>query len=47
MKYIVIIGDVVNGVRFYGPFATIRDATDYADEFTRGEEWIIGTVNSP
>jgi hypothetical protein len=33
MKYIVIEGDIVNGVEFAGPFETEQAAEDYGERF--------------
>lgn len=28
-KYVLVVGDIVNGMKFYGPFDTHEDAEDY------------------
>jgi len=42
-KWIVIYGNVVNGLSFYGPFDSEMDAEDYAEE-ARYEDDCYGTV---
>ena len=45
MKYIVIEGDIVNGVEFAGPFETEQAAEDYGERFL--VEYIVALVDQP
>ena len=44
MKYIVIEGDIVNGVEFCGPFETEQAAEDYGERFLL--EYIVAPLIS-
>jgi hypothetical protein len=44
MKYIVIEGDIVNGVEFSGPFETEQAAEDYGERFL--VEYIVAPLIS-
>ena len=38
--HIVVVGNPVDGLTFYGPFKTEQDAIDAADRHTAEEWWI-------
>lgn len=44
MKYIVIEGDIINGVEFCGPFETEQAAEDYGERFL--VEYIVAPLIS-
>ena len=46
-RYLVLIGNVIDGVEFFGPFDTHEDALEYASRHHGGAEWHIGTLNEP
>lgn len=45
VKYIIIFGNVVDGLTFRGPFETSSAAIDYADPLA--EEWVIAELTPP
>jgi hypothetical protein len=45
--FILFIGNIMDGVRFYGPFDTLEDAQNYADVFYPGEEWSATIPHKP
>ena len=45
--FIIIVGNVVDGLTFYGAFETAELATDYADLQFRGDVWSIVSLTSP
>jgi hypothetical protein len=38
-KYIVVVGDPVDGFEFYGPFNTEPEAIEWAGENLNGDWW--------
>jgi hypothetical protein len=45
---ILIVGNVVDGVEFYGPFSTTEEAIELANiELRNREDWCIGYLNNP
>ena len=48
-RIIIIHGNVVDGLRFVGPFADIAAAETYAatDVTLRDEPWIVASLNPP
>jgi len=38
--HIIVTGNPIEGLRFYGPFKTIDDASDVAKDFCDGDWWL-------
>jgi hypothetical protein len=50
MKSIIIVGNVVDGLNFYGPFDNAGDAMKYAEDIFKNSTWLVTTLysrNSP
>ena len=47
--YIIIVGNVIDGVELYGPFADVEEAQEYAesDRQIRHDEWHIVHLIAP
>lgn len=45
--YVVIIGNLLDGVRHYGPFDDFDVASDWADRNDISSEWWVAGVESP
>lgn len=45
--FILIIGDIANGLRFLGPFEDREFAQDYSTVFFRGHDWIVVELEEP
>jgi hypothetical protein len=43
-RYILVVGDLVDGVSFIGPFDDSTEATEYA-EFTLREPWVVAPLD--
>lgn len=45
-SYILIVGNVIDGLRFYGPFVTADEAAQFAQESaeTKNDTWTIGEL---
>lgn len=43
----VITGDPVSGLFFYGPFASLNDAGDWAGIHHEGQDWWTTVLNPP
>lgn len=41
---IIVVGNVVVGLVFHGPFEDENEANKYADNFLRGEDWVVTRV---
>lgn len=46
MAIIIVTGNPVDGLEFFGPFETGEEAFEYADE-NRLEEWWTAPINEP
>ena len=46
-SWIVLTGNPVDGITFWGPFQTGEYANDWAQFHCRGTDWWITEVNSP
>ena len=44
LKYIIIVGNVVDGLRFYGPYDTAEDANEIADNAFKNEDWVVTNI---
>lgn len=47
VRYIVISGNVVDGLLFDGPFVTHDEAAEYAKNKFRISEWTVATIEGP
>jgi hypothetical protein len=47
MQHIVVIGNVVDGLTFEGPFDTAEGAIEYADANVTKPEWVVAPLVSP
>lgn len=45
--HVVVIGNVVAGVRIVGPFKTGVAAVEWAGETVKGEDWHVVRLNAP
>jgi hypothetical protein len=45
-RHIVITGNPVDGLFFYGPFATADEASDWAETNHDGQDWWIAPLAS-
>jgi hypothetical protein len=45
--HIVVTGNPVDGLTFYGVFKTAEDANDWADIHLNGHEWWVASVVHP
>ena len=43
--YIVIFGNIIDGLSIYGPFPSMIKAVEYAEE--DGGEWVISALELP
>ena len=43
---ILVIGNIVDGIEFIGPFTDGEDASEWAENNLK-VEWVIGVLNSP
>lgn len=47
MKYIVIMGNVVDGLTFVGPFATMEAAQEWAANSAPTDDWWLAPCQEP
>lgn len=54
VQSVVIVGNVIDGLTFYGPFADVQEANDWAvDESANShgvigdEDWVVAVLNLP
>lgn len=54
VEAIVVVGNVVDGLTFYGPFPDVQEANDWAEREsgnTHGvvgdDEWVVAVLNLP
>lgn len=45
--WIVVAGNIADGMSFHGPFATAEEANEWADIACRHEDWIVVNVKEP
>ena len=45
--WILVVGNVVDGLHFIGPFHSLDTANDHADGFYSGEDWVIADLIQP
>lgn len=46
-SYIVILGDSVSGLTFYGPFPDYETALEWCENEAGGVNWSIDTLTAP
>jgi hypothetical protein len=46
-QFVVIVGNLVDGFRFVGPFADFDDASVYSDRFESGSADWIAVLEAP
>ena len=46
-RYILMVGNSVDGHRFEGPFDCPNDAAEYAERYCKGEEWWVVDLLTP
>jgi hypothetical protein len=44
-QYLIAAGNIIDGLRFYGPFNSVQAANDWADDELRAEDWVCGLLN--
>jgi hypothetical protein len=44
MRYILVVGNVLRGLRFIGPFGTRELASAHAEEAGIKDEWIVAEL---
>jgi hypothetical protein len=44
-QYLIAAGNIIDGLRFYGPFNSAQAANDWADDELRGEDWVCGALH--
>lgn len=44
--WIVAVGNVVAGYRFYGPFVDSRDASAWAERNMNHDEWVTAEIDT-
>lgn len=47
MNYILIVGNVADGLKFIGPWTTPADAADYASEHFPDQHWDVISLEPP
>lgn len=45
--FVVIAGNVVDGLTFFGPFENQEEANQYAEDQLRKEDWVVALLNRP
>lgn len=46
-QFIIVVGDLVDGYRFVGPFNNMTDAVNYATSAFKKETWMACVLNKP
>lgn len=46
-KYIVIVGNVVDGLTFYGPIEDPDEVTEFTYNFVGKDTWVVATLTAP
>lgn len=46
IQYVMITGNIVDGIAVYGPFVDCNDAVDYAEDF-KIDEYVMAQLNEP
>ena len=46
-QYVIVVGNVIDGLEIHGPFSDIESASDYAesDQSIRDDTWVIAELN--
>jgi hypothetical protein len=44
---IVMIGNLIDGFEFWGPFDTFEHAENYAQSHAKDGDWLVTEVNNP
>ena len=48
MKYIIVVGNPIDGYNFFGPFETTDDAIRFHDDhLDYGEHWEVAKLKAP
>ena len=47
MVYVLILGEVINGLQFIGPFDSEIAALNYGEEAYPNEMWVVGSLQKP
>jgi hypothetical protein len=47
MSYVLLIGNVVDGITPVGNFTNTEEAIDYAEIFCKNEDWIVTKILEP
>jgi hypothetical protein len=46
-QFVIIVGNVVDGLQLYGPFQDASEANEYGDLEFPGADWIVATLEDP
>ncbi|AJD82998.1 hypothetical protein PJWF_00105 [Achromobacter phage JWF] len=46
-RHVLLFGNVIDGIHMVGPFESVEDATDWADNHARGDEYHVATIKHP
>lgn len=44
--FVILAGNVIDGITIYGPFDTADDANETADQYIKNQEWTVAEVHS-
>lgn len=47
MKYLVVVGNPIDGCEFYGPFDDDTAAEDWAERYRRNDTWWVSELREP
>lgn len=47
MKHLLVTGNSIDGLMFYGPFDSVEEAVEYAEKFHNNMEWCVGELKEP
>ncbi len=47
IKYTVVVGNVIDGLSFHGPFDGFDEANNWADDELRNADWVVGKLHPP
>ena len=45
--YVLLVGNVIDGIQIYGPFGGAELAGEYAEQYHKHDEWIISKLIAP
>lgn len=46
-KFVIMVGNIIDGLHLVGPFDDGNDANEHADHEFRKEEWIVASMEAP